>query len=156
MITLAPFVDAHRDRLMQVSVRDDQVVFSGQPTEFIDSDLHRFDIHVILQGDTPVGMFRIDRAYHTLMQFTEDVSLGLRTFIIDQNAQGRGIAKNVCEQLRCYLRNQYPEKRSVYLTVNLQNPAARAVYLHGGFIDTGAHYMQGQAGPQHILKLGLV
>lgn len=156
MITLAPYTAAHRNALMGVQVRDDQVVFSGQPSDVIDLALPQLDIHVILDGDHPVGMFRIDHAYHTHHIFAEDVSVGLRTFVIDQNAQGRGIAKLVCAALKAYLHTQYPHIRSVFLTVNLRNPAARYVYLHGGFIDTGAQFMNGLAGPQNILKLTLV
>jgi GNAT superfamily N-acetyltransferase len=156
VITLAPYEIAHRDALLAVAVRDDQVVFSGQPHEVIDLNLPQLDMHVILENGTPVGMFRIDRAYHTHHIFAEEVSVGLRTFLIDQNAQGRGIAKAVCTQLRGYLRPLYPAKASVFLTVNLRNPAAKAVYVHGGFKDTGAQLMKGLAGPQNILKLTLV
>lgn len=41
------------------------------------------------------------------------------------------------------------------LTVNARNPAARAVYLAGGFADTGELYLGGPAGPQHVMRLPL-
>ena len=44
MITLAPYDIACRDALLAVAVRDDQVVFSGQPHEVIDLNLLQLDI----------------------------------------------------------------------------------------------------------------
>lgn len=143
------------DQLRQVSVAPEQVVFSGQPAEFVDLNDTEIDVHVILHGNQVAGMFRIDRAFHMHHRFAAQSIYGLRTFLIDQRQQGRGIAKACCAQLRDYLSGHYPDAEAIMLTVNLRNPNARKAYLGGGFIDTGAQYMDGGAGPQHILKLPL-
>ena len=155
-ISLVPFENQHRAALKAVRVRDDQVQFSGQPEDVIDIALSNLDIHVILDGSAPVGMFRIDKNYHQDHIFADSTALGLRTFLIDQAHQGRGIAKTVASQLKEYLSHQYPTKTAVILTVNLRNSVAKNIYLHGGFIDTDAQYMAGLVGPQHILKLPLI
>ena len=51
------------------------------------------------------------------------------------------------------VRRDFPDARSLVLTVNVRNPAARAVYLGGGFVDGGEQYLGGSAGPQHVLRL---
>lgn len=154
-VTLTRLTPALADALRQVTVAPEQVVFSGQPAEFIDLDDPLIDVHVIMYGDQVAGMFRIDRGFHRHHRFAARTQFGLRTFLIDQTLQGRGIAKGCAAQLRDYLSAQYGAAESIVLTVNLRNPGARRVYESGGFIDTGAQYMDGGAGPQHIMTLPL-
>ncbi|KJZ19828.1 GNAT family N-acetyltransferase [Loktanella sp. S4079] len=154
-VTLTALTPALAEQLRQVTVADDQVVFSGQPAEFIDLNDPAIDVHVIMADDQVAGMFRIDRGFHTHHQFAARAIYGLRTFLVDQSLQGRGIAKACCAQLRAYLTDLYPEAEAIMLTVNLRNPLAYRAYISGGFVDTGAQYMDGGAGPQNILKLPL-
>jgi RimJ/RimL family protein N-acetyltransferase len=53
------------------------------------------------------------------------------------------------------VRRDFPRARTLVLTVNVRNPAARAVYVRGGFVDAGELYLGGSAGPQHVLRLHL-
>lgn len=154
-VTLSPLTVDLTDALRDVHVADNQVLFSGQPAEVIDHPETDLDIHVILFGERVVGMFRIDRAYHRTYPFARPDTPGLRTFLIDQKMQGRGIATACCKILRPYIASHYPSARAVFLTVNLTNPAARKVYLSGGFINTGDQWPHGDAGPQNILRLDL-
>ncbi|MFO7804729.1 MAG: GNAT family N-acetyltransferase, partial [Paracoccaceae bacterium] len=66
------------------------------------------------------------------------------------------IATDTAVQLKPYLRQHYPQARGIFLTVNLRNVGARDIYLRGGFNDTGEQYLEGGAGPQHILYLPLI
>ncbi|WP_322895131.1 MULTISPECIES: GNAT family N-acetyltransferase [unclassified Yoonia] len=154
-VTIAPMTPATQNALREISVTPEQVNFSGQPTEVIDLDEPLIDIHVIHYGDQVAGMFRIDRGFHLHHRFAASTTYGLRTFLVDHRLQGRGIARECCGQLHRYLSARYPAAEAIMLTVNLLNPGARKVYLAGGFIDTGAQYMDGGFGPQHILKLPL-
>ena len=154
-VTLSPLTADLIDPLRGVRVAEDQVMFSGQPSEVVDHPETGLDIHVILFDGRVVGMFRIDRGYHRSYPFAPSDGLGLRTFLIDEQMQGRGIGKACCLLLQNYLSDRYKGARTVFLTVNLGNPAARQVYLTGGFIDTGDQWPHGEAGPQHILKLKL-
>ena len=154
-VTLSPLTPDLAEPLRNVRVAEDQVVFSGQPFEVIDNPEHDLDIHAILLNGQVVGMFRIDNSYHRTYPFARPETPGLRTFLIDQTMQGRGIATACCKQLRSYLSDHYTQATAVFLTVNLRNPAARKVYLAGGFVDTGDEWPHGEAGPQNILKLDL-
>ena len=154
-VTIAPMTPAAQAALRGISVSPEQARFSGQPSEVIDLDDPLIDIHVIHSGDQVAGMFRIDRGFHLHHRFAAASIYGLRTFLVDQRLQGRGIARACCAQLRDYLSGQYPLAEAIMLTVNLLNPGARKIYLAGGFVDTGAQYMDGGYGPQHILKLPL-
>ena len=154
-VTLSPLTPDLTDALRDVRVPEDQIQFSGQPFEVIDQPEPDLDIHVILFGDQVVGIFRIDRGYHRSYPFAQADTAGLRTFIIDQKMQGRGIATACCQQLRDYLSGHYPQVPAIYLTVNLRNPFAKKAYLAGGFVDTGDQWPHGDAGPQNILRLNL-
>ena len=154
-VSLTPLSPALAHSLRQVTVAPDQVVFSGQPAAFIYLNDPAIDIHVMRYGDQVAGMFRIDRAYHTHYPFADPATFGLRTFLVDQTLQGRGIATATLRLLQAYLRDHYRDANAIYLTVNLRNPVARKVYLDGGFHDTAQQWQHGPAGPQHILKLDL-
>jgi hypothetical protein len=53
------------------------------------------------------------------------------------------------------VRRNFPGVRSVVLTVDVRNVAARTAYLCGGFVDAGERYLGGSLGPQHVLRLEL-
>ena len=57
--------------------------------------------------------------------------------------------------LKTYLLPRYPDRDRVWLTVNLANPAAIAVYRKAGFTDIGEIWLQGRAGPQMIMFMSL-
>ena len=80
----------------------------------------------------------------------------LRVFFVDATAQGRGIATAAVSALPDLVRGAFPGARHVMLTVNVRNEAARAVYLAGGFLDTGELDLSGAAGPQHVLVLDVL
>ncbi|PJI92429.1 acetyltransferase (GNAT) family protein [Yoonia maricola] len=154
-VTLAPLTADLTDTLRDIRVAADQVAFSGQPYEVIDDPEPGVDVHVILNEGQVVGMFRIDPGFHHTYPFAGPDTPGLRTFLVDQQMQGRGIAKACCMQLHDYLSKHYGDAKAVYLTVNLRNQAARKVYLASGFVDTGDQWLLGEAGPQNVLRLDL-
>ncbi len=154
-VDLTPLTSGLVTALPAVTVAPEQVGFSGQPSDVLDAPEPNIDIHVILFGGRAVGMFRIDQNYHDRYSFATADTPGLRTYLIDREFQGRGIASASCRLLKAYLHDQYPRAKAAYLTVNLSNPIARRVYLAGGFIDTGDQWPWGNAGPQNILRLDL-
>ena len=154
-IALAPLTPADRDRVAHLTVHPDQLRFAGTVAEAFDAPAPDQDFHAILSHETPVGFFRIDRGYAAIHGFAEPGDLGLRTVIVDAARQGQGIGTAALRALPAYLRAHYPDARRLWLTVNLQNPAAIASYLKAGFQDTGAIWPHGGAGPQHIMRLPL-
>ena len=154
-VTLAPLTPDLLDAVCAVQVAPEQVVFSGQPVDFLTPPDPQMDAHVILAEGAVVGFFRIDRDYAPRHDFARPGDLGLRSVIVDRAHQGRGIGSAMIRALPAYLADRYPGATDLYLTVNLRNPGARKSYLNGGFTDTGAHFLGGDAGPQHIMHMVL-
>ncbi|KIC30271.1 GNAT family N-acetyltransferase [Leisingera sp. ANG-M6] len=154
-IALRPVARSEFDLVSRIEVEPDQIRFSGTVAQAFEEDEDGVDFHAILDGTRAVGFFKTDRLYHETYDFAEANTLGLRGFMIDRRAQGKGYATAAVAALKTYLPAQYPDRPAVVLTVNLQNPAAVRCYLKGGFQDTGGIYPHGLAGPQHILRMAL-
>jgi RimJ/RimL family protein N-acetyltransferase len=154
-VTLTPIGRDDFDRVAGIRVAPEQERFSGTVAEAFASDETGIDFHAILLAGRAVGFFKIDRNYSQRHDFPKPGELGLRAFMIDRNIQGRGIATAAVAALAPYLNTHYPLNESIVLTVNMVNPGAVKCYLKGGFHDTGEVNPQGDAGPQHILRLNL-
>lgn len=141
-------------RVAHITVAPHQIKYSGTVQEAFEDAEDGIDFHAIVQNEQPVGFFKIDNGYPDQYPFAPDGSIGLRAFMIDHNLQGRGIATRAVSMMPTYLAQQY-RASSVYLTVNMSNPAAIGCYLKGGFTDTGAVWEKGIAGPQHVMYMAL-
>lgn len=155
-VTLAALGPADKDKMAHLSVHAAQTRFAGSIAEAFDTCPAGDTLHAILTGDQPVGFFRIDCAYAQAHGFADTGDLGLRNVIIGAAHQGKGLGTAAMLALPPYMRPLYPQARHLWLTVNLQNPAAIASYRKGGFQDTGAIWPHGDAGPQHIMRLRLI
>lgn len=154
-ITLAPLPAGRADLVAHITLPPEQHQFSDPPALALARARGRRDGHLIRLGGQIVGFFGIDPDYPAAHDFAPEGAIGLRMFSVDQAHQGRGVASAACARLRPYLAHHYPAAPACYLTVNHRNPAARRAYLKGGFADTGADYLGGGAGPQHIMRLDL-
>jgi RimJ/RimL family protein N-acetyltransferase len=157
-LTLARLDSADRARFDRVRVAPEHEVYCGTAAaafDHADAAPGRIDLHGIVLDGQPVGLFKIDRDYRNTVAIAGPRALGLRAFMIDRDAQGRGLATTAVRAMAGYLRPLYPDALSVDLTVNHSNAAAIACYLKGGFLDTGLDWPEGQAGPQDLLRLPL-
>lgn len=154
-LTLAPLPADRPDLVAHITLPPEQHEFSDPPAVALATATGRRDGHLIEQDGQVAGFFAIDPDYPDAHDFAEKGSIGLRMFCVDHAQQGRGIASGACRLLRGYLAGRYPDADAVYLTVNHRNPGARRAYLKGGFTDTGQDYLDGGAGPQHIMRLPL-
>ncbi|MFV1463104.1 MULTISPECIES: GNAT family N-acetyltransferase [unclassified Phaeobacter] len=154
-LSLRPVCRSEFDLVSHIQVEPDQVRFSGTVAQAFEDNEDGVDFHAILDGIRAVGFFKTDRLYHETYDFAEADTLGLRGFMIDRSAQGKGYATAAVAALKTYFPALYPDRPAVVLTVNMQNPAAVRCYLKGGFQDTGGIYPDGLAGPQHILRMKL-
>ncbi|SEN43581.1 Acetyltransferase (GNAT) family protein [Loktanella fryxellensis] len=153
-VTLAPLDPALIAALRTLRVAPGQVQFSDHPADVLDAPEAGATPYAMLRGGVVVGMLRLDTAFAAHHPFAAH-GIGLRSFIVGLAHQGTGVGTAATRALPALIAAHYPGTRTVWLTVNLRNPAARAVYLKGGFVDTGEHYLGGDAGPQHILRLDL-
>jgi ribosomal protein S18 acetylase RimI-like enzyme len=102
-----------------------------------------------------VGFFQLDTRSVPGAPAAADI-IGLRALAIDRRAQGQGVGTAAMAQLPAYVRERFPRRRFVMLTVNTDNPAAIALYRHAGFVDAGTGlYHGGRSGPQQVLMLDL-
>ena len=152
MIKIEKFTDSHLAAVQRVSLAPEQMKFAGTADEFIADASAHIHRHVIKLDDAVVGFFKIDIDYPAQFDFCTEDSIGLRAFAIDIKQQGQGTGSASVQALFPYLQAHYSSYTAIYLTVNCQNPAARACYLKGGFTDTGKLYLGGIAGPQYIMQ----
>lgn len=155
MIALAPLGRDEFDRVAHVTITSEQEPFCGTVALHFDLDEAGCDFHIVTRDGRAVGFFKIDRAYAERFEFAKAPQIGLRGMMIDHAEQGKGTGKAAMELMQAYLAARYPAATACFLTVNVINPAARAIYLAGGFCDNGGLYDGGRIGPQHILKLDL-
>ena len=143
-----------RDAVLRLAPRPEQEVFSGRADQTLplaERDPARFP-YVLVEDGAPVAYLVLDA---TPSEADPSADLLLRGFFVDAAAQGRGVATRAVALMPAAVRQHHPAARSVVLTVNVRNSAARVVYLAGGFVDDGRLFLRGSAGPQHVLRLDL-
>ncbi|MEJ6394013.1 GNAT family N-acetyltransferase [Gymnodinialimonas sp. 2305UL16-5] len=153
-VTLRPLSPEDANAYRVIDLPEDQQVFGGRPAAAFDDLPDCMDLFGIEGAGQPVGLFRIDRDYERY-DFAEPGDMGLRFFIVDHGHQGQGIAAAALAALPDLVRRRYPDARAMALTVNLRNHGAYRVYQRAGFVDTGAHYLGGGVGPQHVMRMPL-
>jgi GNAT superfamily N-acetyltransferase len=154
-VALVPLDDALRPEVLRIAVEPGQVRFGGVPAQSIpvaDREPARESV-VVLRDDVPVGYFQLDTRSVPGAPAAANV-IGLRALAIDRSVQGQGIGTAAMAALPAYVRERFPQRRFVALTVNADNPVAISMYAKAGFVDAGLGiYHGGRSGPQHVLVL---
>jgi ribosomal protein S18 acetylase RimI-like enzyme len=154
-VTLSPLTDDLRAGVLAIEVLPEQVRFAGTPAAAMpvaDREPARESV-VILRDGAVVGYFQLDTRSVPGAPAAQDI-IGLRGLAIDRRAQGQGVGRGAMLALPAYVRERFPQRRFVALTVNVDNPPAIALYRGTGFVETGTGlYHGGTAGPQHVLML---
>ncbi|RXJ73185.1 GNAT family N-acetyltransferase [Veronia nyctiphanis] len=151
MIKVQKLNSTHIDSVKAIALGAEQVKFAASAEEFVNNDEAGVHLHVITSDGNVVGFFKLDTLYPSQYSFSPEGSLGLRSFVVDRNQQGKGIGKQAVKALFPYLKENYSQYHAIYLTVNCKNPGAFNCYQKGGFIDTHEKYLGGPHGPQHIM-----
>ena len=151
MLEISRYTERDQEGVKAVSLFEDQILFAATAEDFLESESATMHLHVIKQDDHIVGFFKIDIAYFRDVDFCSENCIGLRTFVIDQKLQGKGIGKQALMALFTYLAKYYSNYQRVYLTVNCKNTVARRCYEKAGFAFTGERYLGGLFGPQEIM-----
>ena len=106
----------------------------------------------ILLGDRPIGFYRLEESVRSIAGHDVDCpALGLRSFFIDRDWQGRGWGSAVMVAVIDDVETRHPGIEALVLTVNCRNTPALALYQRAGFVDTGELHLGGRSGPQHLL-----
>ncbi|EGU4190318.1 GNAT family N-acetyltransferase [Vibrio parahaemolyticus] len=153
MLEIEKVNESNIEAVKLVRLADEQVKFAGTADEFLSSGNETTHLHIIKNDDVVVGFFKLDIAYSFNYEFCPPDGLGLRSFAIDIDSQGKGLGTKSVKVLLSYIKAYYSEFNWVYLTVNCKNPSAKACYENGGFENTPEQYLGGLAGPQHIMRV---
>jgi RimJ/RimL family protein N-acetyltransferase len=151
MIDIERLTNSHIASVKCIGLTNAQVEFACSSEEFLMDGSNTTHLHVIKSNDVVVGFFKLDIAYSLNYSFCPEGSIGLRTFALDKNQQGRGIGTDAVKALFSYLKTNYLNYKSIYLTVNVKNPRAIVCYQKAGFEKIDEKYFGGAAGPQHIM-----
>lgn len=157
-IRVAPVTPGLRPAVLALRVHPDQYAFvSPIEASLADAELsHGSTPMAILHGDTAVGYYRIEHHASTIAERDYAMpAVGLRSFFIGTDWQGRGFGAQAIAALIGDLAERHPEARLLVLTVNCRNLPALALYRRAGFEDSGALYHGGRSGPQHLMWLRL-
>ena len=143
-----------RPGVLALSIATEQAQFAGKMPELLDAAEEAAEseaLAVVVDGQV-VGYYRLDFAPGAVAsQDFGRPAAGLRGFFIDERWQGRGVGAAAMHAMTVDLRARHPEIRLLALSVNIQNPEARRLYLRAGFADHGELYLGGSAGPQHVM-----
>ncbi|MBP2700691.1 GNAT family N-acetyltransferase [Photobacterium sp. CAIM 1938] len=151
MIEIKPFTNRDENAVKRIVVPKSQVRFASTAEDFIASATETMHLYVIYYHGESIGYFKLDIAYSEQMKFCPINTLGLRTVVISQPYQGKGIGTAVIKRILHYTAVHYARYDAIYLTVNCKNPAAKRCYEKSGFQLTGALFLEGDFGPQEVM-----
>lgn len=155
MIEIKKLESSDIEAVKQVELAPEQVKFASTAAEFLLDGSETTHLHLIKLNGRVVGFFKLDLAYSANYDFCPESGIGLRTFAIDKNYQGKGIGKAAIIAITTYVKSSYSEYQYIYLTVNCNNSVAECCYVKAGYQYTGEKYLGGEAGPQHIMYMDL-
>ncbi|WP_318498769.1 GNAT family N-acetyltransferase [Photobacterium leiognathi] len=151
MIKIKPFTNRDENAVKRIVVPKSQVRFASSAEDFIASATETMHLYVIYYHGKIIGFFKLDIAYSEKMKFCPINTLGLRTFVISQHYQGKGIGTAVIKRILHYTAVHYARYDAICLTVNCKNPAAKRCYEKSGFQLTGNLFLEGDFGPQEVM-----
>jgi len=152
MITFEKLVKAHESAILAIQLSENHVKFASTPQAFLSDSTPQIDKVVVRYKGEVVGFFKLDLNYSEYFDFCSGNALGFRTLALDSRMQGKGLGTECMKQLAIYVERNYEMRDYIYLTVNCKNIGAKVCYEKAGFEDTGKLYLNGPAGPQHIMR----
>ena len=152
MVTIEKLERFHIERVNSLQLTDENVKFAGTVRQFLLDGNSTTHLHVIKSNNDIVGFFKLDINYAASYEFCPENSIGLRSFVLDKNQQGKGLGTAAVKAIYPYLKVNYPMYQWIYLTVNCKNITAFTCYQKGGFEYINEKYLGGAAGPQFIMR----
>lgn len=153
MIAIEKLTAQHLEELSKVVLAKDQIQFACSASDFLKESNANVHLYVVVSDSKVVGFFKLDCDYSKAHSFCPNDGVGLRSFVIDQKQQGQGIGQSALQSLIYFLKQHYSHYSWLYLTVNCKNLMAKSCYQKAGFLEQSALYLDGPAGPQHIMYM---
>ncbi|MDQ0200124.1 GNAT family N-acetyltransferase [Neobacillus ginsengisoli] len=153
---LAFYQPIYKHWLEHYFLPEEQSKFSAHPLDAIalcEVEDERYPI-LIFHHDVPAGFFVL-HGWNGVQAYSDNkIALLLRAFSVDASFQGKGIAKESLRLLPSFVKEHFPGKNEIILTVNHRNAVAQHVYTKSGFVDKGLRTM-GSKGQLFIMHLNL-
>ncbi|MEC2072569.1 GNAT family N-acetyltransferase [Alkalihalophilus marmarensis] len=131
----------------------DQEMYTSLPENYKEVKDGQYRIGIYYKGE-PVGFFLLHSTDRVKEYSSNPLSMLLTAFLITENQQGKGYAKQAMLLLKNFINEEFPHYNEVVLAVNHKNYAAQNLYKKAGFYDTGSRKI-GPLGEQYILQLKL-
>lgn len=131
-----------QDAVRALSITADQVDFAGA----IDAAIELCEIDngseivgvAILARSTVVGFLLVKRGASAPAWVADDAAIAT-ALRVDEEFQGRGIGTNTLVELPSWVKRNWPDRKSLVLSVDESNRAAIRSYTKAGWIDQGRH-----------------
>lgn len=154
MVNFQLYTSSYFDSL-NYQLDEDQKAFTSGIKECIHDNRNLEDpvkqIVVIIFEGKPIGFFLLDWGTDKFKLTDNTDAVLLRSFSINPDYQGKGIAKKAMNEVSNYAKSIFPAVSELVLSVNMKNQIAHNVYLKAGFTDNGKT-IEGKFGPQHVLS----
>lgn len=162
-IRVEPVTATTAPAVRRLRLRDGQQVFTGSASRTLDATLQdpdsqamaivcRLPDHASHGDGQVVGCYRLDFAPIVIDgQSLEREVVSLRSLMIDQAWQARGVATHALAACCADLQDRYPGRRLFALAVHAANTVALQLYRRAGFVDTGSVLADTSSGLQRIL-----
>ncbi|WNB91139.1 GNAT family protein [Bacillus sp. NEB1478] len=150
-LTIRPFEESDDKAISNYCLPSEQAIFTSLPTFVVET--FREDSfnqpYMIFSGEDLVGCFVLycDKSGNI---YTENESaILLKSFSIDSRHQKKGYALQSLQSLPDLVKNHFPDKDEILLTVHNMNIPAINLYKKAGFLDKGLAY-EGEYGTELI------
>ncbi|MCM3764550.1 GNAT family N-acetyltransferase [Neobacillus niacini] len=153
-VVLDFFNEKYRSYLEDYYLSEDQVKFTAHPLDALlacKKDPTRFPV-VIFYNDLPAGFFVLHGWEGVKEYWDNRAAILLRGYSVNTAFQGRGIAQKSMALLPEFVKQHFPDRNEIILSVNHGNALAQHVYKKSGFVDKGVRTM-GSKGELHIYHM---
>lgn len=154
MIEITAYKKAYFDELTSYQLNEEQSQFSRTPIEVLSDAANlsneKLFHYCILFEEKAVGFFTLDFTENRFVYSTNPESVLLRSFSINPNFQGKGIAKSVMKQLPHFVKLHFKDVKEICFGVNSRNANAYQLYIKTGYLDSGKIF-EGKKGPQNLM-----
>lgn len=123
--------------------------YTAHPSELIKTNKPERSLIKIHAEETLVGFFAID--LNAMPEFCTQEHVVIRALSISEAHRRKHYAKEALESLPLFLKQHFPQVKTILLAVNHANQSGQNLYKKVGFHDTQKRKF-GQLGEQFIFK----
>lgn len=155
-LKLKGYQPAYHGDVMDYVQTKELLTFTGKPQDAIAISATTPTHHsiVVYEENRLVCFFVLDEGVSKQQYTSETAAFVLRSFSTDARYLRLGYAKKALLLLPDFVRDQFPEIKTIVLGVNQKNLPAQALYEKVGFVANG-RVIVGPKGPQTVMMYRL-